>query len=226
MTPLYQKEDFLKANSKDKLPCQCIQCKNTFFITKHQIQRALNLNHNVKANFCSQKCQGHFKSKKQKINCKNCDKKFEKLLSEIKKTKNHFCSQSCAATYNNLNKKYGIRRSKLEIFIEEQLTILYPNLHIDYNKKEAINSELDIYIPHLKLAVELNGIFHYEPIYGIKRLNNIQENDSNKFKKCIENDISLCIIDTSAQKYFKISSSQKYLEIIINIINNKIKNHQ
>lgn len=33
--------------------------------------------------------------------CKNCSTKFTKLLSNIKRTKNHFCSKSCAATYNN-----------------------------------------------------------------------------------------------------------------------------
>jgi len=44
--------------------------------------------------------------------------------------------------------------------------MLYPDLVIHFNKKDAINSELDIYIPSLKLAFELNGIFHYEPIFG------------------------------------------------------------
>ena len=38
---------------------------------------------------------------------------------------------------------------------------------------EAINSELDVYVPSLNLAFELNGIFHYEPIYGEKKLNQI-----------------------------------------------------
>jgi hypothetical protein len=37
------------------------------------------------------------------VNCKNCNKEFEKVYSEIKKSKtgNHFCSRSCAATFNN-----------------------------------------------------------------------------------------------------------------------------
>jgi hypothetical protein len=80
-------------------------------------------------------------------------------------------------------------------------------------------SELDIYIPSLKLAFELNGIFHYEPIFGNEKLNKIQKNDNNKFLKCQEKNISLCIIDTSSQKYFKEQTSKKILDIIINIIN-------
>lgn len=35
------------------------------------------------------------------VNCKNCNKEFNKSLSEIKATRNNFCSRSCAATYNN-----------------------------------------------------------------------------------------------------------------------------
>jgi hypothetical protein len=64
------------------------------------------------------------------------------------------------------HKKWGCRRSKLEKWLEEQLIKMYPNLEIHFNRKDTINSELDIFIPSLKLAFELNGIFHYEPIYG------------------------------------------------------------
>lgn len=125
-------------------------------------------------------------------------------------------------THNyNKHKTTGTRRSKLEIYLEEQLTILYPNLQIDYNKKDAIGSELDIYIPSLNLAFELNGIFHYEPIFGINKLNQTQINDQNKFKSCIENKIDLCIIDTSFQQKFKINTSKKFLDIIANIINQR-----
>lgn len=221
MTPLYQKEDFLKAKSKDKLPCQCIQCKNTFFITKHQALRVLNPNHHAKSDFCSQACQGLYRNKKEELSCKNCNKIFYKKLSEIRKTNNNFCSHSCSATYQNTHKKYGIRRSKLEIFIEEQLIILYPNLEIHFNRKDVIDSELDIYIPSLKLAFELNGIFHYEPIYGKERLSQIKNNDECKFQACIEKEISLCIIDSSKMKNFKLKKALEYLKIISNII--KIK---
>ena len=126
---------------------------------------------------------------------------------------------SCAGTYNNTHKTHGTRRSKLEVWIEEQLTKLYPNLEIHFNQKDTINSELDIYIPSMKIAFELNGIFHYEPIFGEDQLNKIQNNDHRKFAACHEAGISLCVIDTSGQKYFKPKSSQRYLDIITGIIN-------
>ena len=91
-------------------------------------------------------------------------------------------------------------------------------MELHFNRKDAIGSELDIYIPSLKLAFELNGIFHYEPIYGDKKLNETQANDGNKFQACQAAGISLCVIDTSGQKYFKPASSQRFLDIITQII--------
>ncbi len=138
-------------------------------------------------------------------------------------SKNNFCSQSCAAIYNQSHKTHGYRRSKLEIWLEVELNKLYPSLEIHFNRKDAINSELDIYIPSLKLAFELNGIFHYEPIYGEEQLKKIKNNDTRKYQACLERGIELCIIDTSKIKYFKESTSKPILDIISKIINDKIK---
>lgn len=166
--------------------------------------------------------------------CKECGKviDYQKYLikstdrkKELKKGKtnyNYFCTHSCAATYNNTHKEKGTRKSKLEFYLEEQLPLLFPKLEFHFNRKDAINSELDIYIPNMKLAFELNGIFHYEPIYGINKLNQIKNNDNRKFQACLERNIELCIIDTSKLIYFKKENADPFLEIIKNIINNKI----
>jgi hypothetical protein len=224
MKTLYTQEDFNSAKSQDKLPCECYQCNNIFYITKHRIFQSLNPNTRGKSKFCSLECKQKHSIKKQIVNCKNCNIEFEKSQSEIIKSTNHFCSNSCSATYNNKNKTTGYRRSKLEIWLEEELTNLYPKLLIEYNNKTAIGSELDIYIPSLNLAIELNGIFHYEPIYGIDKLNQIKHNDKSKSLSCHEFKIDLCIIDTSQQKYVKPSTSKKYLDIITNIIKERIIN--
>ena len=76
----------------------------------------------------------------------------------------------------------------------------------------------------MNLAFELNGIYHYEPIHGNDKLLKIQNNDNRKFQACLEQGIELCIIDSSQQKYFKKQSSEKYLNIISTIINNKSMN--
>ena len=221
MKPLYTQEEFDSAKSNEKLPCECLECGNTFYKEKRVIKRGFtNYDRNL-GDYCSRRCVNLAKNQSQNVICKNCGIEFRKTDSEIKKTKNHFCSRSCAVTYNNTHKKHGTRKSKLEVWLETKLIELHPNLEIHFNRKDAINSELDIYIPSLKLGFELNGIYHYEPIHGDDKLSKIQNNDDRKFQACLEHGIELCIIDSSQQKYFKEKSSQKYLTIIENIINTR-----
>jgi len=221
MKPLYTQEEFNSSKSRDKLQLQCHQCNAVFTLMKKRIQDSLNPKAKSSGKFCSKLCSNIAQRNKQIVFCKNCNTKFQKDLHRIKNTKNNFCSKSCAGTYNNKHKTHGTRRSKLEIWLEEKLTNHYPNLEIHFNKKDTIESELDIYIPSLSLAIELNGIFHYEPIFGPKKLNQIQTNDISKSKACIDKEIDLCTIDTSGQKYFKESTSLIFLDIITNIISKR-----
>ena len=180
----------------------------------------------TKSNLCTKQClynyQNILKKINEKVNCINCNKEFNKKVSQQRKTKNNFCSKSCAATYNNTHKTHGTRVSKLEIFLQEELPKKY-SYEFHFNRKDAINSELDVYIPELKLAFELNGIFHYEPIYGPDKLNQIQNNDNRKFQACLEQGIELCVIDTSWLKYNTLPRMNKVLDIVEEVISKSIK---
>ncbi len=192
----------------------CKYCKNIFlrsFKDEYSHQRKGRKN-----NYCSIRCVGLDQRKRQNCNCSQCGKNIERVLSTIKK--NTFCSQSCSAKYNNTHKTHGTRRSKLEKWLEEKLKSLYPTLEIHFNRKDAINSELDIYFPILKLAFELNGIYHYEPIHGPEKLASVQNNDQRKFQACLEKGIELCIIDSSKFGNFKESKAKEFLDIIISVI--------
>ena len=130
-----------------------------------------------------------------------------------------FCDCTCAALYNNSNKAHGYRRSKLELWIESKLKLLYPDLEIFFNKKFAIGSELDIYIPSMQLAIELNGVYHYKPIHGQKLLDKIILNDIKKLKACENKGIHFHSIDISDQVTFKEHTSYKYLDVVTHLIN-------
>ena len=232
MKPLYTQEQFDSAKISDKLLCECYICNNSFLKSKKEINLVLKnytyksgKDFSKKARYCSVKCKGIASNKSQIVKCQQCFKEIKRKQSDIKKSisGNNFCSNNCCVIYNNLNKNKGLKRSKLEIYLEQKLTELYPNHQILFNDKKAINSELDIYFPDLNLAFELNGIFHYEPIFGDKKLNQTQNNDNRKFQACLEKEIELCIIDTSSQINFKEKSSKKFFDIIIGIIQKKME---
>jgi hypothetical protein len=217
MKPKYNLIEFKLAKANEKLMCQCYNCNEDYYVLKKYI--SYELKHNIgSVMFCSKSCAAAYKSPKEIVTCINCSKIFYKLPNQIKRTKNNFCSLSCSTTYNNKHKSHGNRRSKLEKWIETEMILLYPNIDILFNNKNTIGSELDIYIPSLNLAFEINGIFHYEPIYGVNKFNQILFNDVCKSKACHDAKIDLCVINTSEQTYFKISTAQKYLDIINNII--------
>ena len=164
---------------------------------------------------CSTKCSCDLQ-KKLHLEVRECILCF-KAFSTKKWDPKKFCNSSCAATYNNTHKTKGTRVSKLERYLQEVLPLRH-NIEFKFNSKEEINSELDIYIPSLKLAFELNGIFHYEPVYGQDKLDKIINNDKRKFKACHEAGISLCVIDTTSQKKFTAESSSVFVVLIEQII--------
>jgi hypothetical protein len=218
MKALYTENEYSQAKGKDLLSLECCYCQKTFQTTKTKLKYALKTGKLIK--FCSFMCKGKAANRSVTDNCGFCGSLCTRQLKEYKGSKSGkiFCNSSCAAKYNNTHKVTGNRRSKIEIWIEQQLGILFPDLNILFNDKTAINSELDIYIPSLSLAFELNGIFHYEPIYGQKKLDQIQTNDNNKFYLCQRHNISLCIIDISKMIHFKPLKAQKFLDIISSII--------
>ena len=215
--PLYTEQEFKSAKLAQLLALLCPGCGKTFYRTKEHIQVSAKGNYSF-FGFCSHPCRLAYKNPRIPVECKNCHKHFTKSTTQYKKHPNHFCSCSCAAKWNNTHKTKGTRVSKLELWLAQELPKLYPDLEFHFNRKDAINGELDIFIPPLRLAFELNGIFHYEPIYGPEKLANIQSNDERKFQACVEQDIELCIVDASSMKNFKTAKAQQFLKIIRNII--------
>jgi hypothetical protein len=228
MKPLYDESQFQKATAFEKLPLQCLNCKKTFYYQKCQIQASIaGRAHSKKTgSFCSNRCRWDFQYPPLSVPCDQCGKTITRRGHRIRRQKHHFCNSACNGKYGNAHKKHGSRVSKLERWIQEQLILLFPELEFHFNRRDTIKAELDVYIPSMKLAFELNGIFHYEPIFGPKQFHALQDNDKRKFQACIEKRIGFCVIDTSHQKAFKPETSKKYLDIIVGIINDKMKTKQ
>lgn len=190
----------------------CQNCSTEFFKPKRVVNgiKSGSIHH---PKFCSHKC--YRETQRVDTQCKHCKKTINRTIHQSKFRL--YCSQECYHLGKTRSKV-----SKLEIFLQASLIKLYPGLDFVFNGRDAINSELDIYIPSLKLAFELNGIFHYEPIFGDKVLNQVTNNDKRKFQACLERGIELCIIDSSKQRTVNDKTCLPYLDIIKNIINSKL----
>ena len=206
-------EQLDKLKSRELVALKCEQCNKNFFKPKNDVQCAIHKRSHNSCNFCSRSCTGKYKTIKltTQTKCLNCNKEFTIKISVLKKSINHFCTSSCSASYRNKNKKSGYRRSKLEIYIEQQLKLDYPMLDIRFNDR-SIGYELDIYIPSLKLAFEINGIHHYKPIW--KNYKRTIEIDKEKLTTCLEHNIRLFVYDISTVKHFKPEIGLTYLNLI------------
>lgn len=216
---LIPEEYKIKTNRNDLINLNCPYCDRLFKVKRFLLQR------NIKAGrlkFCSAVCSNLHQQNRITCRCDECGCEFERTKAWSNRIIRNFCSQTCSGRYNNKHKTFGVRRSKLECWIEAKLKSSFPELDFQFNKKDAIESELDVYIPSLKIAFELNGIYHYKPIHGEKVLLRIQRNDENKKVHCKNKKIELNIIDVSSQIRFAESNSEKFLKLIEQKILNRL----
>ena len=219
----FTEDEFNNAKSRDKLPIQCLSCGKTFYVVKSYIQAQLKRRPTVNR-YCSLTCYGApHKLPPYELKCTNCGTpiSIEQRLFKKSKTGNFFCSKSCSLYYNNTNKTTGYNRSKLELFLEEELSKMFPELDIIYNDRKVCGGlELDIYIPSLNIAFELNGPVHYQPVFGktegkkIKKFETVKNHDLQKQIICQEKGIGLYIVDVSKHRYKTKEGNAYYLELV------------
>ena len=121
-------------------------------------------------------------NEKVKIICNKCGNVFEKTPN------------------NHINQQNGCPKcnvSKLEESVENELienSIKYIHIANRDNFSWLGRQSLDFYLPDYNIAIECQGIQHYEPVDqygGNKRLEQQIESDSRKLKLCSENGIKI-----------------------------------
>lgn len=195
---LFSEKEFNEAKHRELLLAKCDVCQNKYQKKKSVFVKARK---STTKNYCSVKCSGVDSHTGHYFNCMQCTKsiyvskaKIDKRIKAGYSPSNWFCNHSCSASYNNTHKTKGWNRSKLEIFLEESIKAEYPDVVLLPNDKTAINFELDLFFPEYKFAIEINGITHYEPIYGDTKFERIQYNDNQKILLCAQFGIELCVI--------------------------------
>ena len=134
------------------------------------------------------------------IICKKCHKEF------WQKPNKHLNGQGCP----NCKKSYG----------EEEIALILNNNNILFQAQKKFigckNKRLlsfDFYLPDYNLAIEYDGLQHYQPVKGYggeARFKCQQKKDDIKTNYCYDNDIILCRIKYNQDIYKELS---KYLEL-------------
>jgi len=188
------------------------------------IRRALGITKSISPptlKYCSKECRNKSRMTGEYLKCKECGEEVYRAKRELEKNDSVFCGHSCKAIFWNKNKNFGSNRSKIEIWIEDELKRVF-DFEISFNDRNLLSKyELDIYIPTLNLAFELNGIFHYQPIFGNDRLKIVKKNDIEKINECYIKGVELFVIDITDSKRFNKDKDKKYLDFIINEINKR-----
>lgn len=179
---------YLNPKKNKNIELICRRCGNKFVDLPHK-------------KYCSVECKN--KKNLSIIVCKTCGKKFYREFYKLNRSKhgNNFCSKSCQAIYSH---KFFIggslkHRSRAEFMLIDLIKNDFNNLNIVNNSHSIIPSglEIDIFIPELKLGIELNGPFHYVPIFGQEKLDAVRINDKRKIEDSELIGINLMVLDIS-----------------------------
>ena len=148
-------------------------------------------------------------SKVEYVNCETkvciiCPKHGEFWQTPYKHTKVKHGCPFCSSSKMEISIKTLLQNNKIEF--EEQK-------RFDWLGKQS----LDFYLPQYNLAIECQGIQHFEPIEyfgGVKTLENQIKRDKRKYLLCENNSIEILYYST-LKKYCEINTLEKLIEEIL-----------
>jgi len=140
--------------------------------------------------------------------CLVCSTQFQGRLRDIKRGRGLFCSKACAAKHTNPSSYPRTSpsptfkgRSNPEKIAYKFLSTCYSGEIIQNDRTQLSGYELDLYLPELRIGIEINGPTHYRPIYGAARFERSQIVDALKKDLCAERGITLFSINVDVKAY-------------------------
>jgi ribosomal protein L33 len=156
------------------------------------------------------------------LKCDECGQEFTRVMKDYRKNQLRnaaklYCNKHCAMIALNKSPRSSRPTSSHEVIMSQIIKDNYDNNICIFNNVRDVfpdNLEIDIWIPSVCLAIELNGVCHFYPIYGEDRLKKTQSNDYKKSMLAQKMNINLLTIDTSSLK-------SKSKQQVLNFLNDK-----
>lgn len=183
-----------------KIAFETLKCKNCKADVKPTPAQKWKIkNKLIDGVFCSRACKTEASKKRHTANCAVCGKSVTRQLSQLKKSKsgNIFCSPECGTIWSNWQGPKFKSKSALEDQLGMALQKMFPEIEICLGDRSPLDSSVDIWIPSLKLAIEVNGPHHFGPIRNnlVAYLKTIK-NDLRKIRQAKKAGIKLYVLNT------------------------------
>lgn len=128
--------------------------------------------------------------------CGGCGTRIKRRPRDLKRYGVAYCSHSCHMRTKNAA-GLTVNTSAAELRIAEQMRDAFPTICIAVNDRTLLPDglEIDIHVPALKLAIELNGPIHSRPIFGNRTFAKTQANDRRKARMLKDAGYRLLTVD-------------------------------
>jgi hypothetical protein len=190
----------ISIKSKNKTCKRCLNRKRKVneLMKKNKLCLLCGKKHTNKITICKHCDEKNKKERKENIKngiCPECKK--EKLEEGYKKCKKCLLKRSPFDTYEEFKNKH-IKGSIQENAIRDYIIKITNDSSIYWKGIRTVlksKKELDIYSKDKNFAIEVNGILHFEEIYGKEKLKRTIKSDIGKDKECKKGGIKLYKID-------------------------------